>query len=189
MTELENYIHSYFKVRPEELNVISSLFKLTTLERGSYFLKPGQISDKLSFHKSGFMRVYQHKEEKEITLWISYEGFFITDLRGIHFNQPTPYFMQALTDCEFYTITRKDYRSLANKLPRWHEIEKLFIASYFTVLEERIFNLLSMPAEERFLYLLEQHPLLFNMVPLQYLASMMGMTPETLSRLRKKVAD
>ena len=185
MTELESYIHSYFKVFPDELTVISSLFEQTRLKKGRYFLKPGQICNKLSFHKSGYMRVFHPRGDKEITQWISYKGFFITDLRGIHFNQPSPYYMQALTDCEFYTINREDYKSLADRLPRWHEIEKLCIASYFTVMEDRVFNLLSMSASERYQHLLSEHPELFNQVPLQYLASMLGMSPETLSRLRK----
>jgi hypothetical protein len=73
-----------------------------------------------------------------------------------------------------------------NKLPKWNELDKIFITKCFTILEERIFSHLYMTAEERFHQLFKQHPELFNQVPLQYLASMLGMTPETLSRLRKK---
>ena len=186
MHELELYINSYFGIPQTEMAEIIRFFKLTTLERGKFFLKSGQICNRLSFHKSGFIRVYKEVGNKEITQWISSKGFFITDLRGIHFNRPAMFNIQALSDCELYTINREDYRNLGSYIPKWHELEKLFLANCFTYLEERIFNLLSMAAEERYTALFEKNPELFNHVPLQYLASMMNMTPETLSRLRRK---
>ncbi len=186
MTELEQYIKLYFGVADTDLATINALFRLTALKRGDYFLKAGRICDKLSFQKSGLIRVYATTDEKEITQWISSKGYFITDLSGIIFNKSSRYNIHALTDCEFYTISRENYNRLGQLIPRWHELEKLFIAHCFTLLEDRIFTLLSMPAEDRYRQLFEQQKELFNQVPLQYLASMMGMTPETLSRLRKK---
>lgn len=188
MNELEYYINSYFGIEPGETAEIINFFKLTTLDKNKFYLKSGQICNKLSFHKSGFIRVYKQSGDKDITQWISTSGYFVTDLNGIHFNRPSTYNIQALSDCELYTISRADYRSLGKYVPRWHELEKLFIASCFITLENRFFNLLSMTAEERYNILFEQSPELFNHVPLQYLASMMHMTPETLSRLRNKVA-
>lgn len=186
MTELEIYIKSYFGVTEEDRTIISSLFKLTNVQKGDYFLKSGRICDKLSFQKSGLMRVFVVTEEKEITQWIGEQGYFLTDLAGIIFGRPAKYNIQALTDCELYTISREDYNSLGQLIPKWHELEKSFIAHCFTYLEDRIFALLSMTAEQRYQQLFETRKELFNQVPLQYLASMMGMTPETLSRIRKK---
>jgi len=186
MTELEHYINSYFGVTQENISKISSFFHLKTLKKGDYFLKAGQVCDKLSFHKSGLIRVYIDTEEKEVTQWISTQGYFVTDLAGIVFNKPTNYNIQALTDSELYTIDRTDYNNIGKVIPQWYELEKLFIARCFIFMEERVFSLISMTAEERYKLLFDQKPELFNQVPLQHLASMLGMTPETLSRLRKK---
>lgn len=186
MTELEIYINSYFGVTREDLSAIGSLFKLTNLQKGDYFLKSGRTCDKLSFQRSGLIRVFVVTEEKEVTQWISTQGYFVTDLSGIVFDQPSKYNIQALTDCELYTISRDDYNRLGQLIPKWHELEKRFIAHCFTYLEARLFALLSMTAEQRYQQLFESRTELFNQVPLQYLASMMGMTPETLSRIRKK---
>lgn len=188
MTELESYIKSYFGVAQEDISKISSFFHLTTLKRGDYFLKAGHICDKLSFHKSGIIRVYATSNEKEITQWISTKGYFVTDLSGIIFNNPSKYNIHALTDSELYTIDRKDYKNIGKEIPQWHELEKLFIAKCFLFMEDRIFSLLSLTSENRYKRLFEQQHNLFNQVPLQYLASMLGMTPETLSRIRKKQA-
>lgn len=71
-------------------------------------------------------------------------------------------------------------------IPKWAELEKMFIIHCFVTLEDRIQTHLSMTAEERYHYFFENNKDLFNQVPLQYIASMLGMTPETFSRIRKK---
>lgn len=102
------------------------------------------------------------------------------------FETPARWTIQALTEATLYTINREDYIKIGNLVPQWHELEKFFIAKCFTILEERIFSHLSMSAEERYHFFFENNKELFNQVPLQYIASMLGMTPETFSRIRKK---
>ena len=187
MTELEQYINSYFGVvEPNELQKINSLFKPSSLKKGDYFSKQWKACDKLSFIQSGLIRIYATTEDKEVTQWISTKGYFVTDLSSLVFGTPSRFSIQALTDSELFTITKEDYEKIGKLLPQWHELEKLFIARCFTMLEDRIFTHLSMTAEERYALFFEHNKELFNQVPLQYIASMLGMTPETFSRIRKK---
>lgn len=186
MTELEKYIQTYFGVNKGDLIKISSFFKPVSLLKNDFFLKPGRPSDRLGFVQSGVIREFVQVGDKEVTKWISTPGYFVVDLSAFIFNQPARWNIQALTECELYVIDQQNYRQIGQVIPRWQELEKLFIAKCFTVLEDRILTHLSMPAEERYKQLFQFNPELFNLVPLQYLASMLGMTPETLSRLRKK---
>lgn len=189
MNELQHYIQSYFGVRHEDLAQIAQLFKQTELKKGDFFLKTGNRCDKLSFIQSGLMRIYVNTDGTEVTQWISTQGYFITDLSSLIFETPARWTIQALTDTKLYTIGREDYNNIGKQIPQWHQLEKLFIAKCFTILEDRIFSHLSMSAEERYLFFFEQNKELFNEVPLQYIASMLGMTPETFSRIRKKLAS
>lgn len=186
MTELEKYIHTYFGVGLDDLTKISSLFKLVTLKKGDFFLKTGRLCDKLGFVQSGIIREFVVLEDKEVTKWISTKGYFVVDLASFVFDKSARWNIQALTDCEIYIIDKKDYQRIGDVVPRWMELEKLFIAKCFTVLEDRVLQHLSMTAEERYHQLFSFNKELFHQVPLQYLASMLGMTPETFSRIRKK---
>ncbi|QQY84031.1 Crp/Fnr family transcriptional regulator [Tamlana sp. s12] len=165
---------------------ITALFKEEILKKGEYFTKSGQYCEKLSFQRSGFIRVFANANDKEITQWISCKGYFITDLYSFAFKQRARWNIQALTDCALYTIDKENYALLNKLLPNWVELEKQFIASCFVQLEDRVFSHLSLSAEERYDKLFESNKVLFNQVPLQYIASMLGMSPETFSRIRNK---
>jgi CRP-like cAMP-binding protein len=189
MTELEKYIQTYFGVSNNDLTAISAFFKPKTLNKGDYFLKTGKYSDKLGFVQTGIVREYVYMDGKEITKWISTKGYFVVDLASFVFNQPARWNIQAFSDCDLFVIDRSDYQKIGQAIPRWAELEKLFIAKCFTVLEDRVLQHLALSAEERYEQLFSFNRELFNQVPLQYLASMLGMTPETFSRIRKKASE
>ena len=186
MTGLETCLRNHLGVPEEDMQTLLSFFKPTTLEKGDFYLKKGRICDNLSFHRSGLMRVFAPYQDKEVTQWISFKGNFISDLSSMVFRQPSKFNMQALTQCELLTIDKQDYDTLPRVIPKWPAIERALVLHCFSFMETRVFSLLSMSADERYQYLQDQNPDLFQQVPLKYLASMMGMTPESLSRIRRR---
>ncbi len=186
MTELQKYITSYFGITNENMDKITSLFTESELKKGAFFTKSGQYCEKLSFVKSGFIRIFANSNNKEVTQWISSKGSFLTDLYSFSFKQRAKWNIQALTDCQLYTISKENYALLNTIVPNWPEMEKQFIAGCFIQLEDRVFSHLSLNAEQRYNKLFESNKELFNQVPLQYIASMLGMSPETFSRIRNK---
>jgi CRP-like cAMP-binding protein len=188
MTELEQYIHSCFGVDGEEMSVIAAFFKRATLKRGEFYLTSGNPPcDKLCFIESGYLRLYATVGEKEITQWIGSKGTPLGDMASFMFNTPARWNIQALVDTDIHTIQKEDYNKISKTIPGWPEIEKYYMINSFIMMEERIFTHLSMPAEERYAHFYNQNMEMFNQVPLQYIASMLGMTPETFSRIRKKI--
>jgi CRP/FNR family transcriptional regulator, anaerobic regulatory protein len=188
MTELEQYIKSYFGVvSDQDLCNIVALFKPKTIKKGEYLLKAGKRCDNMCFVQSGLLRMFLNLEDKEVTQWISQKGYFSTDLSSFVFQTPAKVSIHALVDTEVQMITIEDYKLIGSLVLKWHELEKQFVIRCFIVLEERILSHLSMTAEERYTRFFENNKELFNQVPLQYIASMLGMTPETFSRIRKKL--
>lgn len=187
MTNLESYIHSYFKIPKENIASVAALFQEEDLNKGDYYVKQGTYCQKMSFQINGFTRVFAEKQDKEVTQWIGSKNHFITDLSSFIFGQRARWHIQAITDCKLYTITIDRYKALSEVVPNWQALEQQFMAACFLTLEDRVFSHLSMSAEERYLQFYQQNKALFNQVPLQYIASMLGMSPETFSRIRKKI--
>jgi CRP-like cAMP-binding protein len=187
MTELESYIHHHFSITLDDCQKVSGLFKVETIDKGSYFLRAGKYCNKLSFIQEGILRVYVNLPDKEVTQWIGTAGYFMTDLHAFMYRNPSRFNIQALTDTRLFSIDYEEYLAMGKLVPKWHEVEKLFMGKCFVMLENRVFDLISMSAEERYQKLFDQNAELFNQVPLQYLASMLGMTPETFSRIRKRM--
>lgn len=189
MNEIESSIKEYFGIGGKKLSSITQLFKSTKLNKGDYLLRINQYARNMHFVKDGYLRIFAYNANgtKEITQWISSKGMFLTDLSSFVFDTPSRWNIQALSDCELYTISKENYQAIGDHVENWAELDKLFIAKCFVTLENRVFHQLSMTAEEKVKNLMEFSPDLFLQVPLQYIASMLGMTPETLSRVRRKM--
>lgn len=187
MQDFNTLIQEHFgQLTEKELAIIHSYFQEEQLQKNDFFTKSAKVCDKLSIVKSGILRVYALADGKEITQWISTENFLITEVLGFFFDQPNRWNIQAFTDTALLTITKANYLKLCKEFPKWNEIEKRFIVKCFAMIEDRVFSHLSMTAEERYDLYFEQNRALFNQVPLQYIASVLGMTPETFSRIRKR---
>lgn len=190
MTELEQYIQPFFGlINTNDLKTISSFFKPQKINKSDVLLQANTYCHYLSFVQTGLFRVFSYTEDgREVTQWISTKGYFVTDLSSFVVGTPAKWCIQALTDGELYSLSKDDYIKLAEVLPKWKDLEKLFIVKCFATMEERIFMHLSMTTEERYLYFLQHYKEIFMQVPQQYIASMLGMTPETFSRIRNKLA-
>lgn len=177
----------YFDPLPDaELKQMRTFFKPLYLKKGDFLVQAGGRSGHLCFVQSGLLRMFAQTDQKEVTQWIASPGYFAVDLAGFAFRQPARLNIQALTDCSLLALSMADYAHMGEVLPRWHVIEKMFLMKCFAFLEERVFSHLSLSAEERYAHFFATHKELFNQVPLHYLASMLGMTPETFSRIRSK---
>ncbi len=189
MDIVEQSISQYLGIQAKDVKKILPLFKNESLAKNDYLLKTDQYAKSISFVRSGFLRVYalDEKGEKEITQWISNQGMFITDLSSFMFDTPSRWNIQALTVCDIFTISKEEYNNLGSFIPQWDHLEKLFIAKCFVTLENRVFQQLSMSAEQKVRQLYDYNAEIFLHVPHQYIASMLGITPETLSRIRRKL--
>lgn len=189
MTELKHFIEGYFGVINQvDQEHIISFFEHKELKKGSMALHADQQCNFLSFIQSGYFRMFAYSDGNEVTQWIGSKGYFVVDLASFLTNNPAKWNIQAVTDGELLSISKENYGKLTEIVPKWKDLEKIFLVNCFSAMEQRIFTHLSMTTEERYLSFFENNKELFNQVPLQNIASMLGMTPETFSRIRKKLS-
>lgn len=182
---LSKLLSSQLRIPNEVIPEVTALFKPETLQRGDIHLRKGRSGSKLSFLLEGFLRSWVEVGDKEVTQWIFTPDYFVADLQCLLFDGPARFNVEALTEAKMVTLSAEDYHRLGEIVPSWPVLEKQFIGRCFGALEDRVLTLISLPARERYDLLFEHQPELFNQVPLRHLASMLGMTAETLSRLRR----
>tara|TARA_R110000744_G_scaffold59805_1_gene124158 strand:+ start:3001 stop:3579 length:579 start_codon:yes stop_codon:yes gene_type:complete len=187
LKEINKILQEHFgKLSTRELEIVQPYFKEEQLLKNEFFTLSGKKCDRLSFIKSGLLRIYSIADGKEVTQWISTENYLITEVMGFFFDKSNRWNIQALVDTSLITISKQNYLKLCNEFPKWNSLEKEFIVKCFVMIEDRVFSHISMTAEERYDLYYRQNKELFNQVPLQYIASVLGMSAETLSRIRNR---
>ena len=169
----------------EEKKYSLSFFKNISVKRGEYISKEGEVCTRIYLVREGILRSYFNMDGKELTTFFNMEGTVATALRSFLKEVSAHENIQALLDCELFYIEKKDLNHLYEKVPKWNKIARLILENVYVKMEERSISLQYDTAKERYLNFLVEFPNVVNRIPLQYVASFLGITPETLSRIRK----
>jgi CRP-like cAMP-binding protein len=183
---LDQYLQGVFGLTKKESEDVRFLFEKRKIKRGGHIQTEGQVNRHLLILETGIIREYYLKDGKEVTKWISKSNSIIVDLSSFLSQGFSRFSLQALEDSELYCISFSSYLQLKEYIPDWSKIETQLITKCFTIVEQRLMQFLTLSAEQRYLEFFEQYKELFNEVPQQLIASMLGMSPETLSRFRAK---
>lgn len=186
MTEaLRNFLEFY--LRDQELKPFLTKFHELKIKKGKHLLTPGKNCNFLAFIQHGAFRVYYHDvNDKQIITWFSFSEMAITDLLGFYTTGEAQFFVEALEDSVIFKISKEDLERLYKKYPNYLEFGRRFAEEALTMLMQRTMSLHTKSAEERYKELL-MIPDFMQKVPLKYLASFLGVTDTSLSRIRKKI--
>ncbi len=173
----------------DELEKALPLFKSESFRKGDFFSKAGRISDRVGFVESGLLRSYFDIKGKETTTFFLQPGSVAAALLSFLRMKPAVENIQAITDSELIYIKRKDLFSLYEKNWKWQQVGRVVVETYYVEMEQRSISLQTQSAHERYLRFIKEFPEVIKTVPLNQIASFLGVSSETLSRIRKKASQ
>lgn len=166
---------------------ISGYFEKKTLDKGDHFVEAGKVASKLAFLASGQCQYYSISSEgDERTTYISLPNTFVASLFSFLNEVPAQESIRALTAVTLYEIPKKHVLLLMEEIRGFQTFYTKILEFQICCIDKNRLDFITLTAEQRYEKLLREEPELFQQVPLQYIASMLGMTPRHLSRLRAK---
>lgn len=164
--------------------------KLTKQEfsKGSLILKEGQQENYLSFIDRGMIRFYIPGMDNDLTFGFSFEGEFTSGYDSFLTRTDSLYAIEALTNTTLWRITYDDLQTIYNTTNMGNVIGRFFSERLFLLKFKRELSLLRDTAEQRYMKLFEERPNLIQYIPLKYICSYIGITPQALSRIRKRIS-
>ena len=184
----------YFKIFKglsfEDLVKISHLVKRRKLAPNEIFIHEGATRKKVAYIKEGLVRAYIIKENgDEITTLLRWEDTFVASHDIILYNKASRYFFETLEKTELLEIDYEILQNILDKNPKFEQVRKHFLLKMLGESLDRLESFILLSPEERYIQLLNEKPNIVNRVPGKYIANILGITPVSLSRIRKRIAS
>lgn len=187
MEKIRKYFEKTFKLTERDWRLFS--LKLTRQEfpEKHVLLKAGQVENHLSFVETGIIRFYIPKDTHDLTFAFTFDNNFVSGYDSFLTQRPSIYQMETLTRTTLWRLTYSDLQAIYDETEIGNAIGRKASEELFLKKSKRELSLLNETAEERYLNLFTDHPELIEKVPLKYIASYIGVTPQALSRIRKRI--
>jgi CRP-like cAMP-binding protein len=189
----ERYFHEFTKkvlLTEEEQELIKNYLTVKKIRKRQYLLQEGDVCKFVAFVETGAMRLYRVNDDgSEHIVAFGLEGSFLTDLYSFLTNEPSTYNIDAIEDSELVLITRPASDELRKISPKYQEFIFQATSEAYIQLERRISSTISLSLEERYKELISTYPDVIQRLPQHMIASYMGLTAETLSRVRKRISQ
>ena len=179
----ENYSPLSIECQEELLDKIT----LLKIEKGEIIVREGQFSDKAYFILHGCARAYYLKEGKDISDWFAFENEFISSIVSFFGKEPSPHYIELLQDSLIIEISRETIEKLSDKYHDFERLIRIVVTKTMLSQRERISSILFHTAKERYEHIMQIRPDITNRIPLTHIASYLGITLETLSRIRSSM--
>ena len=190
MEELIKKIKSNIELSLEAEEYLLSIAKKRTLSKGSVLIRQGQTVKKIFFVTSGCLRSYcVDKHGKEHTLQFAIKNWWISDYIAIHSNESATLTVECLTESTIIEFNAKKIAGILTLFPEYEPFQRKNLERHIVSLQKRILNQLQLTASERYDLFLEQYPDIEQYTPNYHIASYLGVTQESLSRIRVKKAN
>lgn len=188
MKEFIDYILQFGNLNQQQIDFISKKARVLEINKDSYYAEAGKILKDVGFLVDGIIRVcYYNNKGEEITRYFVDENHLILGWREFDENIPVSEYLQAVTYCKLIVFSKQDWKEITNTIIGWDNIIHKINAKNHIEKMERRSPLVSQDATTRYLEFIEKCPTWANRIPLSYIASYLGITQSSLSRIRKNI--
>jgi CRP-like cAMP-binding protein len=183
--QLHQSIHEHVTLTDQEWALCKSKFRLKRMLKRQFLLQEGAICRQLTFVEKGALCSYVvDSNGNRNVVRFAFDGWWIGDLKSYITNQPTMLNIEILEDSKLLIIDKTTQEELLQEIPAYERYHHILLQNAYIALHERIENALGLTAEKKYKRLIEQNPEFLNRVPQHLIASYLGISPETLSRVR-----
>jgi CRP-like cAMP-binding protein len=187
---LEKYITSLLPMPTNRAKQFAEQFNLIELKKGDFLLKENKVSKETYFLETGFIRSFTFDNNgEEVTTNIFSAPCFVNDFLSFFKQQPTKENIQALTNCKLWKMSYEVVQTNFHSHPEFREFGRLMLVTNYSILHNRMLGMIKDSAENRYLSLINLHADIFKNVPLKIIASYLGITDSSLSRIRKEITN
>ena len=185
---LQQFFENSGKVNAIKAREIAEYFAEKEIAKGDLFLKEGQISNEYMVLQTGFMRAYSFDPDgNEVTTAFHNNTYPVFEVASFFNRIPSKENIQALTGCNGWTITYEQLNMLFHSIPEFRDFGRSILVKGFASLKIRMLSMITKTAEDRYASLLQSNPEIFQYAPLKQIASYLGITDTSLSRIRKEM--
>ena len=187
---LHKKITESISITDEEFDFCKTLFLPKKLRKRQYLLQEGDVCKYTAFVTKGILRSYTiDNKGTEHILQFAFEGWWMGDLYSFLTDEPSMYNMEAIENCELLLISKPSWELLLEKIPAFERYFRILIQNNLIATQQRLMGTLSETAEEKYIKLINNYPGCLQRVPQHMIASYLGITRETLSRIRSQMAS
>ena len=184
--QLQNFFRFFIDFSDEELDEVWHFFRPRKLKKGEHLYSPGEIATETGFIVKGVFRVYYLIEGKESTRFLGCENIFISSIPSFTTQKPSIEYVEALESAELLMLSFQDLQKMYNMSPKWDRLVRYLAEYSYNEQQSRIYSLIALTAQERYEHLTKSHPEFIQRIPQYIIANYLGISPETLSRIRKQ---
>jgi len=186
--KLEDFIQQIFPMPLQKAVQIVKKYHLQEFSEGDFILQEGKISAGAFYLASGYLRSYAiDTEGVEVTTRIYGPPTFFNDYLSYFKKEPARESYEALSDCKVWSISFDDMNELFHNMPEFREFGRMMLTMNYVEVHSRMLGMIQETAEQRYIHLMEERPDILQHVPLKIIASYLGVTDSSLSRIRREV--
>ena len=188
MEKFIEYVLQFGNLNKRQIDLVKNKATEIALRKDDYFWEAGKSVKQIGFLTDGVLRVYYYNNKgEEITRYFIDENHLILSGNTVEEVFIPSEYLSAVTDCKMIVFSKQDWKDIAETIIGWDNIVQKIITKYHSEKMSRRSELVSQDATERYLDFIEKFPTLVNRVPLSFIASYLGITQSSLSRIRKNI--